>query len=108
MASDIDGMIAGAYLHEELGSTGTNGHEGRAYYFAAQTTYDPYFTAGDFVASSETGLRDLVVKAIQPIQDGLETLSSDHTYVTGNWSGSLWLWNSTFSGFVQTQPMNNI
>jgi hypothetical protein len=108
VGSDIDGMIAGAWNHEELGSSGRNGHEGRAYYFAEQTTYDPYFKAGDIVSTTEADLRARVVNAVQPIQNDLETLSGDHNFVTGNWSGSLWLWNSTFTGFVQTNPITNI
>ena len=108
VGSDIDGMIAGAWNHEELGSTGTNGHEGRAYHFAGQPAYDPYFKAGDIVSTTEADLRARVVNAVQPIQNDLETLSADHTFVTGNWSGSLWLWDGAFTGFVQTSPITNI
>lgn len=106
--SDIDGLIAGAWNHEELGSTGTNGHEGRAYHFAAQTTYDPYYKAGDIVSTTEADLRTKVVNAVQPIQNDLETLSSDHNFVKGNWSGTLWLWNSTLNGFVQSGTINGV
>jgi len=100
MGVDMDAMVNGAWNHEEWGSGSNNGHEIRAQTIAAQMQYDPWHAVESLVFASEPDLRRKAAELVSPIQKYIDDEGGNHNYVTGNWSGYLWLWEPSLDQFI--------
>ena len=104
MGVNVDGMLAAAWQHEGFGSHGDNGHESVAQAYATDGIYGDPMAAVDGMVSIPGETLDQFSSGVRSLiwsrSDYITTNSSDASgHVTGNWSGSAWLWNG--SGFVQ-------
>jgi hypothetical protein len=104
MGVDVNALIAGIWNHEGLGSNGRNGHEGAARFAAAILANDPYAGAEPFVSApgeSITEFRNRMRRAVLDRAAVINSYASDASgNVTGNWSGSVYLWDWPTNRFV--------
>lgn len=92
-----------AWAHEGNGTTGANGHYSTAVYAASQPGNDPYAGAEAMVSEDWETLTDFTTRVRLMAQEAgmrIANYSSDASgNVSGNWSGTLWIWNYSTSQF---------
>lgn len=101
---DLTPMLEAALQHEGYGSVtsgpNANGHESRRRYFAELPEHDPHKDAEWIVGKTEAQLGERLRGVLSLIEADLRSLGSDHTYVTGNWSGSdVWTYDNDTDQF---------
>jgi hypothetical protein len=93
---DMGAVIQAIWGHEGFGANGGTGHESRAHALASQVQYDPHALIEDTFDPVEADLRTKILNAVWDLNVRLSGSNNggagDHTYVTGNWPGELWLW----------------
>jgi hypothetical protein len=107
MGVNVNALHAGVWNHEGFGSNGRNGHEGAARYAAANLANDPYVGAEPLVSGpgeSITDFRDRMRRIVLDRAANINSYASDASgNVTGNWSGSVYLWDWSANKFDSLQ-----
>ena len=101
---NMNAFLNGVWYHEGNGTTGANGHYSTMVRAAAQAGNDPYALTESLVSAdgeSVSDFGDRVQAAVTNSGYRIYNASSDASgFVTGNWSGPIWIWNPTTGTFL--------